>query len=91
MLTTPEEVLSLLTGNQNGKAAEDQREQQGQKPGGSDPEIDKLYKALDWDAKSLEEIAKIAQIKAERAAFLITFFVLEGLAKEVSPGYYVKT
>ena len=91
MLTTPEEVLSLLTGNQNGKASEDQREQQGQKTGSSDPEIDQLYEALDWDAKSLEEIAQKAQIKAERAAFLITFFVLEGLAKEVSPGYYVKT
>ncbi len=91
MLTTPEEVLSLLSGRQNGKEAENPEDAQGQKTGFSDPEADKLYNALDWDARSLEEIAQKAQIRAERAAFLITFFVLEGLAKEVSPGYYVKT
>ena len=91
MLTTPEEVLSLLTGNLKGNDAEVQREQQGNNKEFSDPAANKLYAALDWDAKSLEEIAQKAQMKAEEAAFLITFFVLEGLAKEVSPGYYVKT
>ena len=91
MLTTPEEVLSLLTGDLKGNDAEVQREQQGNNKEFSDPAANKLYAALDWDAKSLEEIAQKAQMKAEEAAFLITFFVLEGLAKEVSPGYYVKT
>ena len=83
MLTSPEEVLSLLTGN---LCKEEKVE-----PHPSDPAARSLFTVLDWEAKSLEEIAQKAQMKAEEAAGLITFLVLDGWAKEISPGYYVKT
>ena len=49
-----------------------------------------LYLALEWEAKSLEEICRKAGMKAQEAASLITLLVLDGWAKEAAPGYYEK-
>lgn len=91
MLSSPEEVLSLLTGRTLREDMKDSKETQRAESALFDPAAEKLYKALDQDAKSLEEIAQKAQIKAQEAASRITFLVLEGAAMEVAPGYYVKS
>ena len=91
MLSSPEEVLSLLTGRSDEISKEGKSSRESQKAEFSDPKAESLYAALDWDARSLEEIAQKAQMKAEETASLITYLVLDGWAKEVSPGYYVKT
>lgn len=83
MLFSPEEVISVLTRNKI-----EMRDLEWMP---SDPDALLLYVSMDWEAKSLEEIAQKAQMKAENAAGLITFLVLDGWAKEVSPGYYAKT
>ena len=84
MLTTPEELLQILTGGAAKEAGKERNE------GPSDPILKQLYQALDWEAKSLEEICQRTGMKAEDAAGSIPLLLLSGWAKETSFGYYEK-
>lgn len=100
MLTTPEEIANILHGGQPEKNARQPEKNAGQpkENGGAESRLEgpaeaaarQLYLALEWEAKSLEEICRKASMKAQEAASLITLLVLDGWAKEAAPGYYEK-
>ena len=84
LLTTPEELLSALGIGKlkKGKKAD---------PPIADVMAKRLLQALDMEPSSLEVICQKTGIDAQEAAGKMFFLTLEGWAKEVSPGYYVKT
>ena len=84
MLTTPEEVLQIIYG----RMPEGRKQKAEELP--KEPAARRLFMALEWEAKSLEEICQKAGMKAEEAAGLITLLVLDGWAREASLGYYEK-
>lgn len=89
MLTRPEDVLSVLTGK--GHEVLSRENEERKMTGPSEPAARRLYQAMEWESKSLEEICRKAEMKAEEAAGTITLLVLDGWAKESAPGYYEKT
>ena len=83
LLTTPEELLSALG---IGKLKKGRRAD----PPITDAMAKRLYQALEMEPASLEVISQKSGMDAQEAAGKMFFLTLEGWAKEVSPGYYVK-
>ncbi|MBO4835891.1 MAG: DNA-processing protein DprA [Lachnospiraceae bacterium] len=83
LLTTPEELLSILGigSMKKGKRTD---------PPIADAMAKRIFQALDMEPSSLEMICQKTGIDAQEAAGKMFFLTLEGWAKEVSPGYYVK-
>ena len=84
LLTTPEELLSAL-------GIEKKKRTYRKDPVITDAASMRLYQALDMEPSSLEEICRKTGIDAEEASAKMFYLTLSGCAKEVSPGYYVKT